>query len=349
MFNNSHTQLKSYAEKRFSSIEGGVEPSSQGFSACKPDLDKDDYFNNNPKYQTNVIFFLIAVIIAVTVSTLAPALICSYYPIILKLSQRKKKKNESFKPLHLLWALMLTMDLAAVLCFIFSIWHIYTFGLNWKSMYRFIYPIFIGVYILIAAIALISACLLVSRANRDNTLMSVPLLLYYVCCGKYNSRWVLLYWHWLGVFVVIVSTSFSSGFSCGILLALLVDPIQVVAILATYLGTFACILYSIAFVFKMTDDILEQRSNAELRLNLCWKLFFAILAMVLITLLIIIYGFIHATIVYISGGASFIGSLIAPIFSPAFGWSMWGAIERFQVSFCLLHMLCLLYVFFNFL
>ena len=315
-----------------------MDPSFQGFSAYKPDKDKDDYFIDNPVliYKAYVLLLGAALFIAIVlVGVSVPLLISEYYPLLHELS-KQEKRNMKFKLQHLLWGFLLTLGLSVFFTYIFALWHIATFGLQWKTVYSFIYPMFLTGLVIIPIMAVMSSIILVSRASKDNTFVSIPLLLYSIFGGDSSKRWILIFWQGFGVFVTIVISVLSIFFLCGILLALFADPVQVITFLAIYISTFLCIVYTFAFVFKTTDKIINQKvDSTKSRLTSYWKLFFSIVAMVLITLFIVIYGFIHATIVFFSGSGdqldlfSSVGELIPVIIASAIGWALKNQLSRY--------------------
>ena len=195
---------------------------------------------------------------------------------------------------------------------------------------------FVTGLVILPIVAVMSSIILVSRASKDNTFVSIPLLLYSIFGGDSSKRWILIFWQGFGVFVTIVISVLSVLFLCGILLALFADPVQVITFLAIYISTFLCIVYTFAFVFKTTDEIINQKDDSiKSRLTSYWKLFFSIVAMALITSFIVIYGFIHATIVFFSGSGdqldlfSSVGELIPVIIASAIGWALKNQLSRY--------------------
>ena len=257
---------------------------------------------------------------------LTPSLISVFYPLIKKLSEKEKNGNEKFKFQHLLWAFLISLGIATSFTYIYSIWHIFTFGLHWNSAYVFIYPLFMIGLIAILYMAMMYSIILVSKASREKTLVSIPPLLYYVCFGNSCKQCALIFWQIYGIFIFLVSSNLLAVFTCGILLAFFADPVQVISFLAIYLSTFLCLFYSIAFVFKLTDDILiEKKPKSNAKPILCSELifFYNINGS---DNSVVVSGFIHATIVFISGTNNSlffsIGELMPAIFAPAIGWSL---------------------------
>ena len=61
---------------------------------------------------------------------------------------------------------------------LYRIWYVVTFGLQWNAAYNFIYLVMIAEMIIVLVTAIISSFVLVSRAYKAGTMMSIPLLLH---------------------------------------------------------------------------------------------------------------------------------------------------------------------------
>ena len=331
--------MKSYAENRLISISEGVTISSQGFSAYKPDVNTDDYFIYNPRllfYQTYVIllgvsFTLIVVFVGISV----PITILEQYSFLCELAEKEKRQDIRFRFHNLFWSVVLTLGCIVIAAYAFAIWHIYIFGLRWNTTYRFIYPMFICGLIAVFFAGVFSALLVVRRVKKDGTLIRIPRLLYSIFGLNPDKppdkgsaqRLVLIGWQAYGVFVTEVSVILIAFSFCGILLALFVDPIQVITSIAIYATTFLCLVYAFGIVFELHDGIRKKPDKSiKSRIRLYLKLFVLLVVFMLLIIFVIMFGFTYAAIVLFAGSADNLdifttfGDLFPVILASLIGW-----------------------------
>ncbi len=329
--------MKSYAVNRLVSVTDGVSLAYQGFSAYKPDIDKDDYFIDNPPlfYQVYVLllgssFFFISACVCVII----PLSIHHYFPMIHELSEKKRHEDVKFKFHNLFWGLVQTFGIIFLAIYSYSIWHIITFGLKWDTIYYFIYPLLITGLIIVIFLGLISSFLIVPKAIKHNTLIRIPRVLYSVfglnsdeqpTVGSWQ-RIVLILWQGYGVFVTVVSTVLILFSLCGILLALFVDPVTVITTVAIYISTFLSLVYAFAIIFEATDAIKRKNDSNRSKFELYLKLLLLSAVLIFLILFVIVFGFTYATIVFFAGSSdqinlfSSVGELLPIIVASGIGW-----------------------------
>ena len=330
--------MKSYTVNRMASLSEGVSTTYQGFSAYKPDIDMDDYFIDNPPLFYQLYVFLLGTsffLIMIFVSVVIPLSLFHYFPVIHQLSERKRHKNVKFKFHNLFWGLVLTFGAVFLALYAFSIYHISTFGLKWDTRYSFIYPMLICGLIALIFIGLLSSFIIVRKAIEHNTLVKIPRLLYTVFGLSLPNkqpvqgslqRIVLILWQGYGVFVTVVATILIVFSLCGIMLALFVDPVEVITTVAIYASTFLSLVYAFAIVFEVTDAIRRKSDDTKSKFEWYLKLFLLLIVLILLILFVMIFGFTYATIVFFAGSSdqinlfSSVGELLPVILASAIGW-----------------------------
>ena len=270
------------------------------------------------------LFFIVTITII-----LVPKLLYHNYQRFYTWTLQKKTEEQAFRFRNFLWGSVSVLGFFNLGSFIYELYHVVTFGLQWKTRYSFIYPLLITGALLIFAFAVAAVIAIIKKANDEDILIEIPRLFYILACQTKNSkRWsfrkaTLIVWQGIGVWIVVVSSVSISFFLCGILLVLFVDTVEVITNIAIYLSVALCGILTFSAVYEMTDKVhSDNRSKCVAYLNFGFKL----IVFILIILFIGIFGFTYATIVFFSGGDdelgifSSVGELIPILLVPAIGW-----------------------------
>ena len=334
-------QLKSYAENRYSTVLEGVTISSQGFSTYRPNnTTRDDYFINNPPLFYQLYVFLLGVsFVSITalICISFPFLLLQQYPKLHKLSNIKKNEKSRLKFRNLFWGMVLALGCFTLGVLIFAAWHVYSFGLQWETVYSFIYPMMIIGLVIVYFYSFVWAVVVTIKATKKNSLIMIPPLLYLIFCLNPKKQPVVgsvhiliqILWQGIAFFVIESSLSTVAFCTCGILLALFVDPVQVITNVAIYVTTFLCVVYAFGIVFELTDELkIKGNINAASRIPFCLKIFVLVFILFLVVLFVIIFGFTYASIVFFAGSTdqlnlfSSIGELLPIVIASVVGWGL---------------------------
>ena len=340
-------QLKSYAEIRSSSVSGGIEGNSQGFSAYKPDVSKDDYSLYNagiiydlyiPSLATSLVFLGITTLLAII------AVIWKKYEKIHNLAVQPKADNQKFHFKNLFCGLVSALMASLIFTAIYELYHIFAIGIHLKIMFGFFYWMVFGLAILLFISAAIAAFFIVHRASEENIMIPIPRLLYYLPCMYHRpmtpppqnsfQRKVLVIWQLIAVWVIIESAVVFSFYTCGILLAVFVDPLGVVSTLAIYVSAALCGAVALATLFEKTDKIHGEPNNWKSYLLPILQIAFFLLAFTFI----ILFGYTYAAIaiVYVNnedtGVFSLTGELFPIFFLPFISWWIRREVKKYGID-----------------
>ena len=172
------------------------------------------------------------------------------------------------------------------------------------------------------------------KATKKNSLIVIPPLLYLIFCLSPKKQLAVrpaiqILWQGIAFFVIESSLSMMAFFTCGILLTLFVDPVQVITNVAIYVATFLCVVYAFGIVFELTDEFkIKGNINAASRISFCLKMFIMVFILFLVVLFVIIFGFTYAFIVFFAGSTdqlnlfSSIGELLPIVIASVVGWGL---------------------------
>ncbi len=285
-----------------------------------------------------VSFVSITALISVSFSFL----LLQQYPLLHELSNIKKNEKSRLKFRNLFWGMVLALGCFTLGVLIFAAWHIHSFGLQWETVYSYIYPMIIVGLVIVYLKSFFWAVVVTIRSTKSNTLIMIPPLLYLIFCLSPKKQSAVrsviqIFWQGIAVFVIESSLSTVAFFTCGILLALFVDPVQVITNVAIYVATFLCMVYAFGIVFELTDELkIKGNINAAYRIPFCLKIFITVFILFLVVLFVIIFGFTYASIVFFADSNdqlnlfSSIGELLPIVIASVVGW---GLRHQFQIYF----------------
>ena len=223
-------------------------------------------------------------------------------------------------------------------------YHILTFGLKWKTSYSFIYPMFIAAIFVIHVLSVATAVKIGRHFYLKNILVNLPRSLYVFflrCCSGTDEgkvqRVIFAIWHGLAVWGAMTVGSFSSIFLVGIVMALFVDPVQVIVTLAIYINVCLCAVIAFASVFETTDKISGKGKTPKRRCVAYLKFVFECILFVITLLFIAMFGYTYATIVFFAGGSyselfSSFGELFPVLLFSAITWVLRKEINKYRTS-----------------
>ena len=313
----------------------GVSVSTQGFSTYQPNDTDEHYFINNPLWSYRIYVPLLGVcFLSITLLTLFfPCYLLQKYPLLHKLSNLEENEKFRFKFRNLFWGTVLTLGLFTLGVLGFAIWHIVTFGWKWDTANPFIYRTIIGGIVIVYVYSFAWAVGLTIRAKIKKNLIRM------IHCPKEQPETVgcgcgclQILGNIFAVYVIELSVSMVAFFSCGILLALFVDPVQVINYVAIYVAAFVCVAYAFGYLFEFINELKTKDDKCII----CAKITIRLLFLFLVDTFIIIFGLTYASIVFFADTDdqlnlfSTISGLLPVAIATVAGW---GLKHQFQTYF----------------
>ena len=151
-------------------------------------------------------------------------------------------------------------------------------------------------------------------------------------CGCECACILQILGNFFAVFVIEISVSMVAFFSCGILLSLFVDPVQVITYVAIYVAAFVCVAYAFGYLFEFIDATSQSQNCLKITIKIAIK----VLLLIWIVISVMIFGFTYASIVFFADTRdqlnlfSSVGKLIPVAIAAVAGW---GLKDQLQIYF----------------
>ena len=287
-------------------------------------------------------------------AVVVPVEVDSFYVILHEKSEKNQKKDKQhFRFRSIFWAFISVLGWSTVVILGVDFHHFYDFGLNWVSRYRVGYFLIAGCAVILGIMDVITSILIVRRAYKQKVFIQLPEVIKVLLCiskdwhqdedededkrqtCQHGCQSVMsIICQFLAVIVILVSFKAISFHSCGVILAILVNPVQVIATVTIYLLVALCGIFASAFIYEKTEEILRDGKHGKTPRI---RLIFQILVFVCIMIFIVLFGYTYLTVILFIGDDNIgVISSVAKVFPlillTAITWVMKKELQKFAGS-----------------
>ena len=177
--------------------------------------------------------------------------------------QEKPKEHQPFHFKSLFWSVINVMQLAMVTALIAGLYHIVSFGLTWNSEDQYLYYAVI-VYVSVSTVWETSMSLLiVHRAYDEGKLIELPRLFLSKTCNlelqrSFFQKCVIAVGQFIAVVTILQAAFALSVYGCGIVIAILVSPVQVLSRAIFYAAVGLCFIMLGTYMYEYYEKCDEE-------------------------------------------------------------------------------------------
>ena len=274
---------------------------------------------------------------------LVPAKIYKYYLTFQESSLKKKKKHQRFKFKSILWAFICVFGWMLFLMSVVSSIHVFSFGIHWKSIYgRIFYPLVIVTSSIIGIVALVIALFIAYRKRKNP--FPVPYLFYITLC-QFQSQEdepkprsfqyvILLIWQVIAIWIVIISSVTITFFTCGVLLAIFANPVEVIATVGIYITVFLCAVFAFAYIFEKSEEIISEQNSLSAKVRFMCQ----VLVFINVIIFLCMFGYTYMRVILLVGNINDLGLVtsvakLIPVLSVAvISWLMKRELQKYSIE-----------------
>ena len=312
LFSNSF-QLKSYAIQRSSTLHDGVNDFVQGYSQYKINNSRDDFYVFQQEEQYRFFIFLATgslFMLLVFCTIIIPIELDKYYVTLHEKAEERRSGEQTFLFKSIFWAFVSVFGWLIFIIAIVDIYHYLEFGATWRSEYSFYYYMILCTVVTLGTVALVSTTVIVKRAYAKKSLIELPRLISRAMCQNVQPKpeqnnkccscanITLLVWQMIAVLIILTALSLLSFHACGVILAILANPIQVISNVAIYMIVTLCTIFSFAYIFEHTEEILAGETHGKApKIHLLCE----ILVFICLILFIVCFGYTYLNVILFIG------------------------------------------------
>ena len=230
--------------------------------------------------------------------------------------QRQSKQGlmhsgQRFRFKSIMWATVTTLLILVIIITGFDLHHIITFGLMWSDRNEFLYYLFLPGLVLVVTINFIIAIIITLIDYKHNELIELPNLLFF------KKTVIVVFFQFLFVMTELLAMLVFSFHGCGIILAVLANPIQVFATMVLSIMIILFFLFNCTYIYEKGERIVQCSDYFEIILRI-------VLCIIFITFLAM-FGNIYLNVILFagtehSGVVSSLGQIFPAILLTFMGW-----------------------------
>ena len=294
----------------------GLDQQVRGYAAYKRNNSYDNYFVflREREYESYVFFMAIAMFALILFCTIAaPVEIDSYYIALHEKSENNRKPHQRFRFKSIYWAFITIFGWVIMVIAGVDLYHFIEFGYTYKSEYRFLYYVLFATALVLVIADIIAALLIVRRAMKPEvSFIEAPEIInLLVCKAKTRNESNTSKCHLkcfkifsiinqiIAVTIILVSTTAISFHTCGIILAIVANPVQVIASVAIYLLVVLCGVFACAFIYERTEEILVDNKYYGKAARI--RLIFQIIVFACMIAFIVLFGYTYFSVILFIG------------------------------------------------
>ena len=317
----------------------------RGYSSYK-DLDINTFvvYGREEEYRRYIIF-VAASLFALTsfCLLLVPIKIDKYYLTFQERSLKRKKKHQRFKLKSILWAFICVFGWMLFLMTVVSSYHIFSFGFQWNSIYgKIFYPVILVTSIVISIIALLVAIFIAYRKRKNP--VPIPYLFYLTFCQFQSQedepkpssfQYVILFiWQVIAIWIVTISSVAITFFTCGVLLAIFANPVEVIATVGIYITVFLCAVFAFAYIFEKSEEIISEQNLLSAKV----RFMFQVLVFITVIIFLCMFGYTYLRVILLVGNINDLGLVtgvgkLIPVLSVAvISWLMKRELQKYSIE-----------------
>ena len=176
-----------------------------------------------------------------------------------------KHPGQRFRFKSIMWATVTTLLILVIIILGFDLHHIITFGLMWNDRNKFLYYLLLPGLVLVVTMNVIIAIIITRIGYKRNKLIELPNLF------LFKKTVIVVFFHFLFVMTELLTMLVLSFHGCGIILAVLVNPVQTFATMALSIMIILFFLFNCIYLYEKGENIVQCRDYFEiiLRIVLC--------------------------------------------------------------------------------
>ena len=260
-------------------------------------------------------------------------------------AEEGRSLEQTFRFKSTFWAFVSVFGWITVVIALVDVYHYLEFGAKWKSEYVFYYYMIMCSVVVLGAAGLVASIVIVKRAYTKKSFIELPLLISRAmcqnvlpnveqdhCCSCANIA--LLVWQVMAVFTILSAITLLSFHACGVILAILANPIQVISNVAVYITVALCTVLAFAYIFERTEELLADEIHGKTPII---HLLCQIVVFICIILFIVCFGYTYLNVILFIGddNAGFIYSitkLLPLLVLTGISWVMKNELKKYTAN-----------------
>ena len=189
----------------------------------------------------------------------------TYHHLVKKSKQGLKHPGQKFRFKSIMWATVTALLILVIIILGFDLHHIITFGLMWNNRNKYLYYLLLLGLVLVVTMNFIIAIIITRISYKRNEFIEFPNLL------LFKKTVIVVFFHFLFVLTVLLAMSVLSFHGCGIILAVLVNPVRVFATIVLSITIILFFLSNCTYIYEKGEYIKHCSDYFEiaLRIVLC--------------------------------------------------------------------------------
>ena len=290
---------------RKSTLYDGIDPVLQGYTSYKPNIYKEDFyvFGREDIYQRYVHEMVAAILLIVIFCQIAAPIYIwrSYNHLIRKSKQGLMYPGQRFRFKSIMWATVTALLILVIIILGFDLHHIITFGLMWNDRNKFLYYLLLPGLALVVTMNVIIAIIITRIGYKRNKLIELPNLL------LFKKTVIDVFFHFLFVMTELLAMLALGFHGCGIILAVLVNPVQTFATMVLSIMIILFFFFNCIYIYEKGENIEHCSDYFEIILRI-------VLCIIFVTFLAL-FGNIYLNVILFAGAEkSGVVSSLAQIF-----------------------------------
>ena len=195
--------------------------------------------------------------------------------------------GQRFRFKSIMWATVTTLLTLVIIIMGFDLHHIITFGLMWNDRNKFLYYLILPGLVLIVTINFIIAIIITRIGYKRNELIELPNLL------PFKKTVTVVFFQFFIVITGLLTMLALSFHGCGIILAVLVNPVQTFATMVLSIMIILYFLSNCTYIYEMGENIVQCSDYFKIILRI-------VLCIIFVTFLVI-FGSIYLNVILFTG------------------------------------------------
>ena len=236
-----------------STLNDGIDPVFQGYTSYESNIYNEGFrvFEREDVYKRYVGEMIAAIVLVVIYCQItAPIYIWKKNKhLIRKSKQGLMHPGQRFRFKSIMWATVTTLLILEIIILGCDLHHIITFGLPWNNRNAHIYDILIAGFFVVVIMDLIIASIITGIGYKRNKLIELPNLF------LFKNKVIVVFFHFLFVMTELLAMVLLGFHGCGIILAVLVNPVQVFATMALSIMIILFFLFNCTYIYEEVENM----------------------------------------------------------------------------------------------
>ena len=169
--------------------------------------------------------------------------------LIRKSKQGLMHPGQRFRFKSIMWATVTALLILVIIILGFDLHHIITFGLMWNNRNKYVYYLLLLGLVLVVIMNVIIAIFITQIGYKRKELIELPNLF------LFKKTVIVVIFHFLFVVTELLTMLVLSVHGCGIILAVLVNPVQVFATMALSIMIILFFLFKCTYIYEKGENM----------------------------------------------------------------------------------------------